>query len=174
MSDSCNPVDCSPPSFSVHGIFQARILEWIDISFSRGSSQPRDWTQISPIVDRRFTIWATREVLFTDYTTLKKFLYFCLLQFSHLLMESTSNLYQNVDMKLKWVNFELALRAIISYYYRDLLCKSSSNFFAQLFTLFSGQWPPSLSRLLILYWHVLKYIGLPSFIMRSSRQGIDS
>ena len=38
----CHPVDCSPSGSSVHGIFQARILEWVAISFSRGSSQPRD------------------------------------------------------------------------------------------------------------------------------------
>ena len=38
----CDPVDCSPPCSSVHGIFQARVLEWVAISFSRGSSQPRD------------------------------------------------------------------------------------------------------------------------------------
>ena len=37
----CNPMDCSPPGFSVHGIFQAKILEWVAISSSRGSSQPR-------------------------------------------------------------------------------------------------------------------------------------
>ena len=40
-------MDCSLPGFSVHGIFQARILEWVAVSFSRGSSRPRDWTQIS-------------------------------------------------------------------------------------------------------------------------------
>ena len=40
----CNPMDCSPPGSPVHGIFQARILEWVAISFSRGSFQPRDWT----------------------------------------------------------------------------------------------------------------------------------
>ena len=38
----CDPRDCSPPGFSVHGILQARILEWVAIPFSRGSSQPRD------------------------------------------------------------------------------------------------------------------------------------
>ena len=58
----CDPMDCSLPCSSVHGIFQAIILEWIAISFSRGSSRPRDRTQVSCIVDRRFTIWATREV----------------------------------------------------------------------------------------------------------------
>ena len=52
----CDPVDYSLPGSSVHGIFQARVLEWIVISFSRGSSQPRDGTRVSPIVDRHFTI----------------------------------------------------------------------------------------------------------------------
>ena len=52
----CDPVDC------VRGIFQATVLEWVAISFSRGSSLPRDWTWVSLIVGRRFTIWATREV----------------------------------------------------------------------------------------------------------------
>ena len=56
-------MDGSLPGSSVHGIFQARILEWATISFSRGSSQPRDRTQISCIADRRFTVWATRELL---------------------------------------------------------------------------------------------------------------
>ena len=53
----CNPMDCSLPGSSVHGIFQARMLEWIAIPFSRGSSQPRDWTQISYIAGRFFIIW---------------------------------------------------------------------------------------------------------------------
>ena len=55
-------MDCSLPGSSVHGIFQTTVLEWIAISFSRGSSRPRDWTQVSRIVDRHLTIWATREV----------------------------------------------------------------------------------------------------------------
>ena len=55
-------MDCSLPGSSVHGIFQAIVLEWIAISFSRGSSRPRDRTRVSCIVDRRFTVWATREV----------------------------------------------------------------------------------------------------------------
>ena len=59
----CDPMDCSLPSSSVHGIFQAIVLEWIAISFSRGSSRPKNWTRVSHIVDRRFTVWATREVL---------------------------------------------------------------------------------------------------------------
>ena len=45
----CNPMDCSPPGSSVHGIFQARLLEWVTISSSRVSSQPRDQTWVSCI-----------------------------------------------------------------------------------------------------------------------------
>ena len=56
-----DPIDCNLPGTSVHGIFQARVLEWIAISFSRGSSQSRDWTQVSCIAGRHFTVWAIRE-----------------------------------------------------------------------------------------------------------------
>ena len=59
----CDPMDCSLPGSSVHGIFQARVLEWVAISFYRGSSQPRDWTPVSHIAGRCFIIWATREAL---------------------------------------------------------------------------------------------------------------
>ena len=52
----CDPMDCSPPGSSIHGILQARILEWVSISFSRGSSQPRDRTQVSRIGGRRFNL----------------------------------------------------------------------------------------------------------------------
>ena len=55
----CDPVDCSLPGSSVRGIFQARVLEWVSISFSRGSSRPGDWTWVSCIVGRCFTIRAT-------------------------------------------------------------------------------------------------------------------
>ena len=50
-----NPMDCSPPGPSVHGIFQARVLEWGAISFSRGSSQPRNQTRISCVAGRFIT-----------------------------------------------------------------------------------------------------------------------
>ena len=56
-------MDCSLRGSSVHGIFQATVLEWTSISFSRGSSWPRDRIWVSHIVDRHFTVWATREVL---------------------------------------------------------------------------------------------------------------
>ena len=54
-------MDCSLPGSSVHGIVKGRILEWVAISFSRGSSGPRNQTQVSCIVDRFFTNGATRE-----------------------------------------------------------------------------------------------------------------
>ena len=52
----CNPTDCSLPNSSIYGIFQARVLEWFAVSFSRGSSQPRDRTRVSCVVGRRFTV----------------------------------------------------------------------------------------------------------------------
>ena len=61
MSDSEHHGDCSLPGFSVHEILQARILEWIAMPFSRGSAQPRDWTQVSCIMGGFFTLWATSE-----------------------------------------------------------------------------------------------------------------
>ena len=74
----CDPVDCSPLGSSVHGILQARILEWVAISFSRGSFQPRDWTRVSCIAGGRFTLCATREA--------QMLLWLCVNIFLHSLM----------------------------------------------------------------------------------------
>ena len=60
----CNPLDCSPPGSSVHGIFQARILGQIAISYSRGSSQPRDWAHVSSISRQILYYRATWEAHF--------------------------------------------------------------------------------------------------------------
>ena len=57
----CSPVDCSLPGSSLHGILQVGILEWVSISFSRGSSQPRDRTRVSHIAGRCFNLWVTME-----------------------------------------------------------------------------------------------------------------
>ena len=65
----CDPMDCSPPGSSVHGILQARILEWVSIHFSRGSSWPTDRTQVSCIAGRFFTVWATRKTSCTNICT---------------------------------------------------------------------------------------------------------
>ena len=99
VAQSCptlsDPIDCSPPGFSVNGIFQARVLEWgaiasklsiikelawVAIAFSKGPSQPRNWTQVSCLAGRFFTIWATKEVpvikVPTTKTGLRKTTYF--------------------------------------------------------------------------------------------------
>ena len=60
----CDPMDCSLPGTSVHGISQERILEWVAIFFSKGSSQPRDWTHVSYVFyigGRILNHWATWE-----------------------------------------------------------------------------------------------------------------
>ena len=81
LSQSCltplSPTDCSLPGSSVHGILQARILEWVAISFFRGSSKPTDWTRVFCISGIFCTFWAIREALSTPFccepkTVLKK------------------------------------------------------------------------------------------------------
>ena len=85
----CNPTDCNPPDSSVHGILQARILEWIAIPFSGVSSQPRDWTRVSCIASRFFTseppgkpiilyTWWLKPSLFNDKSMLLLFPQLCL------------------------------------------------------------------------------------------------
>ena len=63
MSDSWDPMNCSLPGSYVHGILQARVLEWIVIPFSRETSWPRNWTQVSCFAGRCFTDWVTQEAL---------------------------------------------------------------------------------------------------------------
>ena len=84
----CDPKDCSSPGFSVHGILQARILEWIAIPSSRGISQPRDRTLVSCIAGRFFTIWATGKsyiciMLFKSFSVSTSIENFSSVQFSH-------------------------------------------------------------------------------------------
>ena len=59
----CDPVDCSPPGSYVCGILQAIILGWFALPFSKGSSQPMDWTLVPCIAGIFFTIWTTRETI---------------------------------------------------------------------------------------------------------------
>ena len=75
----CNSMDCSPPGSSVRGILKAKILEWVTISSSRGSSQHRGQTQVSHIARGFFTIWATRETHWVTWGAPKK----RSVQFSH-------------------------------------------------------------------------------------------
>ena len=83
VSDSWNSVPWSRLCFSVHGIFQARILKWVAISFSRGSSWPRNRTQVSCIAGRFFTNWATREA--------------CVFRVEVLNLQQITNVYSNME-----------------------------------------------------------------------------
>ena len=81
--------------YTVHGIFQARILEWIAVPFSRGSSQPSDWTQISCIEGRLFTSWATGKPKNTGVGSLSLLQQIFLTQESNWgLLHCRQNLYQ--------------------------------------------------------------------------------
>ena len=70
----CGPMDCSPPGFSVLWILQAKVLEWVAMPSSRGSSQPRDRTQVSCIAGGFFTISPIREALMFPTSTYKELL----------------------------------------------------------------------------------------------------
>ena len=99
VAQSCltlwDPVYCNLLGFSIHGILQARILEWIAIAFSRGSSRPRDRTRVSHIGGRRFNLWATKISLkfcFMCEISIEVFWVFAYLMnvhlFSHTLLKS--------------------------------------------------------------------------------------
>ena len=70
------PTLCDPLDYTVHGILQARILEWVAVPFSRRSSQPRDQTQVSHIAGGFFTSWATREAPITCQIIVNIFFFF--------------------------------------------------------------------------------------------------
>ena len=75
VSQSCLTL-CDPMDYTVNGILLARILEWVAVPFSRGSSQPRDWTQASHVAGRFFTSWATREApMISSWPLQKKFFF---------------------------------------------------------------------------------------------------
>ena len=117
----CKPVDCSPPGSSVHGILQARILQWVAILFSRRSSRPRDWTRVSRIVGRRFTVWVTREVLSVLQLNIKwPHLFSCLV------------ILLAVSSKLSYYSGPVVKGLIVTWFY-FLLLRISFVFGSQLF-----------------------------------------
>ena len=67
----CSSVDCSPSGSSVLGVFQSRILEWVAISFSRGSSRPRDWAQVSCISRWNLYFWPVRVQFKKEYNNIQ-------------------------------------------------------------------------------------------------------
>ena len=92
MSDSCDPMNGSLLGSSVHGILQKRILRWVAISFSRGTSLPRKWTQVSCTAGRCFTNWAMWEVMS---------------------MYRNTNMYIIMDLKTKIIHRHLPLEEMV-------------------------------------------------------------
>ena len=137
VTQSCltlyNPVDCNQLGSSFPGIFQARILEWVVIPFSTGSSRPRYQTQISCIAGGFLTIWAIREALFCvcvfkSYSlqltcasivpgTLSFLLRVIFSEMSHSLKQST----HSIIFAEKWTNLEYFWSTILNYIYEKLV-----------------------------------------------------
>ena len=101
----CDPMDCSPPGSSIHGILQARTLEWVAIPYSRGSSRPKDGTLVSCIAWRIFTMWTTREapcLCYFPFFNLKQ----CWSKYPYIRMLTYWSLYFYMDRMLpKMENF---------------------------------------------------------------------
>ena len=96
-------MDCGLRGSFIHGIFQARVLEWVAISFSRGSSQLRDRIQVSHVVGRCFTVWATKEALVVVVVTGLKHSAHCSLK-----IKSSKNwLHANISKCVSYSNFEM-------------------------------------------------------------------
>ena len=123
----CNPMDCSLPYSSIHGVFQARVLEWVAISFSRGSSQPRDQTWVSRIVVRCFTIWATREV--TLFQSRSKYKMIPRIKFKpyHVISGSTWQEPMNKINKIPWICNMHLLYLLKSIFFGVEMCISISK-----------------------------------------------
>ena len=105
-------MDCSLPASSIHGIIQARVPEWVAISFSRGSCRSRDRTWVSHIVGRRFTVWATREVLVLLLERTESFQF---LSYWFSMVSESSNRIANI---LSLLNIFTTYKSYICRYYR--------------------------------------------------------
>ena len=110
----CDPVDCSPAGSSVHGILQARILEWVAILFPGGSSWPRDRTLFSCIAGRFFTIWATREAFIWYQTSYNCYLLWLFQSSSknNLLLHHSDEETEDRERLYTWAEPQLEIRCI--------------------------------------------------------------
>ena len=113
-------MDCSPPGSSVHGISQARILEWVALPFSKGSSRPRDRTPVFCITGRFFTVWAIRKALVlaqppitvwpvTNYSTSQFSVFFN--------GDNNSTYFTDMTKYLEWFLAQNKHSVNVSYYY---------------------------------------------------------
>ena len=119
-------MDCSLLGSSVHGIFQARVLKWVTISFSRGSSQPRDQTWVSCVAGSCFTSWATREACI--------YIYICiyLLLLSHSVLSNCLGLHglQHTRLPCPSPSLEACSNSSpMSWYYYLTISSSASHFY---------------------------------------------
>ena len=127
----CSPMDCSLPGSSVHGTFQVRILEWVAMPSSRGSSQPSDWTHVSGIAGGFFIHWATWEGL-TMSLTPNKCPTLQILPQSWLLNNPAYSKYLLIPSYSN-VSITLSVLKIHCYSYYEIIAKMNSEFPQQLF-----------------------------------------
>ena len=137
MYDSCDPMDCSPPDSSVHGVSRARILEWVAICFSRGSSWRKHQTCIS-CTDRQILYhWATWEalsVLLIDHSHIAHHIGFILLftpenhltKGSHLLLKRHQDRSENLFLIMKLLTRWPSTFYLLSLYLSLLICEMES------------------------------------------------
>ena len=121
ITQSClilwDPTGCSPPGFSVKGILQAGILEWVAIPFFRGSSWPRDQTWVSCIAGKFFTIWDTREANTSIFSFLYTFhiKYFLITALpSYILFTTFSKTFFSSFQKYNFKGFKILIFIILS------------------------------------------------------------
>ena len=149
-------MDCSPTRSSVHRILHARRLEWMAIPFSRGSSRHRDWTQVSHIAGRFFTIWATREALTTRTWVTNPF-GDILLRFFYrkhpltLLEKAIAPHSSTLAWKIPWTEEPAKLQSMGSHRVRQ----DWSDLAAAAASLFSRNFE---------FWNILKSSGYPIFV----------
>ena len=105
----CNPMDCSPPGSSVHGTFQARILEWVTISYSRISSWPRGWTRVFHIGRQILYYGATWEFLIMGQIYIMRLL-MCCTEDTTMLMCVAKSLSQESSLVVQWLRIHLSMQ----------------------------------------------------------------
>ena len=143
-------MDCSLPGSSVHGIFQATILEWIAIPFSRGSSQPRGQTWVSCTASRLFTIWATREdSVYVYYIT-----------YVHIILHQISSVYciyvyvyYILYVYIYYIKYHIVyLKYIQTLFVNYTLIKVGRNLFCMIFVI--HKW----NRDCVVWYHAFKHV----------------
>ena len=154
-----NPMDSSLPGSSTHGIFQARVLEWAAISFSRGSSQPRDRIQVSHIADRPFITWATRESYYDGFSSVQSLSCIRLFATPWIAAHQASLSITNSRSSLRFTSIESVMSSSHLLLCRPLLLlppiPPSIRVFSNESTL-RMRWPQAIGRLIFLFLKCLR------------------